>query len=86
MEQPDLEQYAKEVVEKAVRENDPDEKSETCAQYEDNCDAGKRLQSIREMLDRPHGDDSPCEDPVWEAIDGILNHVMNGMEEALGLE
>ena len=79
----EIREYAKSVVQQAINESD---KPETCQEYDDQCNPRRTVQAIRAMLDHPHGDDSPCEDPVWQAVDGVLNQVLNGLESALDLE
>ena len=76
----EIREYAKNVVQQAIGESD---KPKTCKEYKHQCNPRRTVQAIRTMLDHPHQDDSPCEDPVWEAVDGVLNQALNGIEAAL---
>ena len=63
-----------------------EEDEEGCGMYAETCNNQARIEAIRGMLDHPHGDDSPCMDPVWSAADAVLNQVLSGIESALSIE
>ena len=64
----------------------PGEEEHPCSGYHtDSCNPENKIIEIRGIIDRPHGDDSMCENPVWTAVDAVLNQALNGIEEALGM-
>ena len=65
---------------------DEDEDEEGCGMYAEKCNTQARVEAIRGMLDHPHGDDSPCMNPVWSAAGAVLNQVLCGIESALSIE
>ena len=67
-------------------DDDPDDEDDTCGPYQDECNNHNRVMDIRRLLEQPHGDDSPCTDTVWSAVDAILNQALGGIEAALGLD
>ena len=90
-----LREYAQTTVARALElqqqeldepaDDDPDEEDDTCALYQDECNNYNRVTAIRRLLEQPHGDDSPCTDTVWTAVDAVLNQALDGIEAALGL-
>ena len=70
----------------ADEDEDEEEDEEGCGMYAETCNTQARVEAIRGMLDHPHGDDSPCMDPVWSAADAVLNQVLSGIESALSIE
>ena len=72
-------------LEDPADEDSGDDQDDTCALYQDECNNFNRVTAIRRLLEQPHGDDSPCTDPVWSAVDAVLNQALDGIEAALGL-
>ena len=65
---------------------DGDDDGESCGMHTEECDTNARVAAIRGLLDHPHGDDSPCMNPVWGAADAVLNQALSGIESTLALE
>ena len=80
-----IKEYAKERLLTALQEakSVPCTPPETCEEYTEHCRPTDKVDEIRGIIDRPHNDDSPCENPVWEAIDDVINTVISGFEEAI---
>ena len=66
-------------------DEDSDDEDDTCSLYQDECNNHNRVIAFRRLLEQPHGDDSPCTDPVWSAVDAVLNQALDGIEAALGI-
>ena len=80
-----LREYARERLQQAMLQTNAstDPLPETCQEYDHECVPTDKLNELRGIIDRPHRDDSPCENPIWEAIDDVLNAVITGFEQAI---
>ena len=60
-----IQEYARERLLLAMQQANanPGPLPETCEEYAADCNPTDKINEIRGIIDRPHGDDSPCEDP-----------------------
>lgn len=82
-----IREFAENTLSETMREANatPQPPPETCEDYPAECDVISKLEQIRAVLERPHGDDSPCEDIVWTTADAIINAALTGLEQAAGV-
>ena len=64
----------------------PDASSDFCAEYQKECNPEEFIRKLRKVIDRPHGDDSACDDPVMMAVEGAVYRALEGAAQALNID
>ena len=84
MEMKDIQELSRELVEQAMKTRQREGRG-ACGEST-GCSAREFVRRVMEVADRPHGDDGGCEDPVMDALNGLIYRTMSGAAQALGIQ